>query len=156
MFKNGFSSETAFEMFLKKVDRVLQKKLTRSEFHKVMNMFDFRFTAPEIDGLFRLLDMNEDGDLDIEEWKSRIYEDSLNPLQMLREVIANNKITSDDLLFRMKLRIWDEPLDFPKLCEALRRLDPTLSESQLRHLAKTLKNKDNKIEITALLRNLCG
>lgn len=121
-----------------------------------MNMFDFRFTAPEIDGLFRLLDVNEDDVLDIEEWKSRIYEDSLNPLQMLREVIATNRITADDLLFRMKLRIWDEPLDFPRLCEALRRLDPTLSESQLRHLAKTLRNKNNKVEITALLRNLCG
>ena len=75
---------------------------------------------------------------------------------MLREVVQTNKITSDDLLFRMQLRIWDEPLDFPKLCEALRRLDPSLSESQLRHLTKTLRNKDNKVEIAALLRNLCG
>lgn len=64
-------------------------------------MFDFRFTAPEIDGLFKLLDINQDGELDIEEWKARIYEDSLNPLQMLREVVANNKITADDLLYRM-------------------------------------------------------
>lgn len=45
-----------------------------------MNLFDFRFTAPEIDGLFKLLDINQDGELDIEEWKTRIYEDSLNPL----------------------------------------------------------------------------
>lgn len=45
-----------------------------------MNSFDFRFTAPEIDGLFKLLDLNQDNELDIEEWKSRIYEDSLNPL----------------------------------------------------------------------------
>ena len=48
---------------------------------------------------------------------------------MLREVVANNKLTPDDLLFKMKLRIWDEPMDFPRLCESLRRLDPTLSES---------------------------
>jgi Ca2+-binding EF-hand superfamily protein len=80
MFKNGHSSETAFEMFLKRVDKILQKKLTRAEFHRVMNMFEFRFTAPEVDALFKLLDMNEDGELDIEEWKARIYEDSLNPL----------------------------------------------------------------------------
>ena len=31
-----------------------------------------------------------------------------------------------------------------------------MSESQLRLLAKTLKNNDNKVEISALLRNLCG
>lgn len=92
----------------------------------------------------------------MDEWRSRIYEDTLNPLQMLREVVTNNRLTSDDLLFKMQLRIWDAPLDFPLLCTSLRRLDPTLSEPQLRHLAKTLKNKDNKIEVTALLRNLCG
>ncbi len=56
MFKNGHSSETAFELFLKRVDRVLQKKLTRSEFHRVMNAFEFRFSAPEIDALFKILD----------------------------------------------------------------------------------------------------
>jgi hypothetical protein len=38
----------------------------------------------------------------------------------------------------------------------LRKLDPTLSEPQLRSLAKTLKNKENKVEVSALLRNLCG
>ena len=58
MFKNGHSSDTAFELFLKKVDRVLQKKLSRSEFHKALNLFEFRFTAPEIDALFKLLDAN--------------------------------------------------------------------------------------------------
>jgi Ca2+-binding EF-hand superfamily protein len=53
-----------------------------------LNAFDFRFAAPEIDGLFKLLDYNQDGELDVEEWKGRIYEDSLNPIQMLREVIT--------------------------------------------------------------------
>lgn len=47
---------------------------------------------------------------------------------MLREIIVNNHLTSDDLLFKMQLRIWDAPLDFPKLAESLRKLDPTLSE----------------------------
>lgn len=45
-----------------------------------MNLFEFKFSAPEIDALFKLLDGNDDGELDIEEWRSRIYEDSLNPL----------------------------------------------------------------------------
>jgi hypothetical protein len=157
MYKNGLSSETVFTLFLKNAGKLLQKRLTRVDFHKAVNMCaELRFSAVEIDGLFLSLDINEDGELDLEEWKARIYEDSSNPLQMLREVINNNKLTPDDLLFKMKLRIWDLPLDFPKLCEALRRLDPTLSETQLRHLAKVLKNKDNKVEITALLRNLSG
>lgn len=61
---------------LRKADRILQKKLTRSEFHRALNSLQLRFTAPEVDGLFKLLDINEDGELDIDEWRSRIYEDS--------------------------------------------------------------------------------
>ena len=75
---------------------------------------------------------------------------------MLRDVVQNNRLTPDDILFKMQLRIWDAPLDFGKLCEGLRKLDPTLSESQIRHLSKTLKNKENKVDIHALLRNLTG
>jgi hypothetical protein len=75
---------------------------------------------------------------------------------MLREIVSSNKLTPDDLIFKMHLRYWDQPLDFPSLCDALRRLDPTLSETQIRFLAKSLKNKENKVEITTLLRNLCG
>lgn len=60
-----------------------------------------KFSAPEIDGLFFLLDLNQDGELDLDEWRSRIYEDCHNPLQMLREVVNNNRLTSDDLLFKM-------------------------------------------------------
>jgi hypothetical protein len=48
-----------------------------------------------------LLDLNNDGELDLLEWKCRIYEDSSNPLQMLREIVQNNGLTSDDLLHRM-------------------------------------------------------
>lgn len=70
-----------------------------------------------------------DGELDIEEWRTKIYEDSLNPLQMLREIVNNNRLTTDDLLFKMHLRLWDDALDFPALCDALRKLDPSLSET---------------------------
>jgi hypothetical protein len=156
MYKNNMASENVFDLFCKTTGKTLQKKLTRLDFHKAISATELRMSAPEIDALFGVLDTKEDGELDIEEWKSRIYEDTTNPLQMLREVVASNNLSPDDLLFKMKLRIWDPSLDFPKLCESLRRLDPTLSEPQLRHLAKVLKNKENRVEITALLRNLCG
>jgi hypothetical protein len=75
---------------------------------------------------------------------------------MLREIVLNNGLTSDDLLFRMHLRAWDAPLDFPRFTECLRKLDPTLGETQLRALAKTLKNKENKVDVGTLITNLCG
>jgi Ca2+-binding EF-hand superfamily protein len=75
---------------------------------------------------------------------------------MLREIIQQNNLSSDDLLFRMHLRIWDQPLEYAKFVDSLRKLDPSLSESQLRVLMKTLKNKEAKVEIQTLLSNLCG
>jgi Ca2+-binding EF-hand superfamily protein len=87
MFKNSLSSETTFELLLKHAGKVLQKRLTRVDFHKALSMMEFRFSAPEIDSLFTLLDSNADGELDVDEWKGRIYEDSNNPLQLLREVV---------------------------------------------------------------------
>jgi hypothetical protein len=115
---------------LKATGKMLSKRLSRVDFHKAINNDSklSKFSAIEIDSLFNLLDLNQDGELDVEEWKARIYEDQMNPMQMLREVVSNNNLTPDDLIFKMHLRYWDAPMDFPKMCEALRKLDPTLSE----------------------------
>lgn len=75
---------------------------------------------------------------------------------MIREVVISNNLTSDDILFRMHLRAWDNPLDYPQFSEAIRKLDPSLGDSQLRALAKILKNKDNKVDVGVLITNLCG
>ena len=130
MIKNNLSSETAFDQLLHITGKILTKRLSRVDFHSALNSVSelSKFSAPEIDSLFNILDTKQDDELDVDEWKTRIYEDQMNPLQMLREIVENNKLTSDDLIFKMHLRYWDEPLEFPKFCEALRKLDPSLSE----------------------------
>ena len=83
MVKNNLSSETAFDKFLKVTGKVIEKKLTRIDFHKAINAnseLSGKFSAPEIDALFVLLDENKDGELDMDEWKGAIYEDQMNPL----------------------------------------------------------------------------
>ena len=112
MFKNNYSSDTLFELLVNRTGRHLEKTLTRLDFHKGLASTEIGLGAPDVDALFNLLDINDDGVVDLREWKNRIYEDSVNPLQ----------------LFKMKLRVWDAPLDFNQFGEALRRLDPTLSE----------------------------
>ena len=76
MFKSQLSSETAFDLMLAKTNKVLQKKLTRVDFHLALSELDLKFTAPEVDGLFKSLDVNNDGELDLEEWQSRVYTDT--------------------------------------------------------------------------------
>jgi Ca2+-binding EF-hand superfamily protein len=80
MLKNGMSSETAFELMLTKTNKVIQKKLSRVDFHKALADLDLKFSAPEVDNLFKVLDVNNDGEIDLEEWLGRVYCDSSNPL----------------------------------------------------------------------------
>ena len=132
IIKNNLSSETAFDQFLRTTNKIIKKRLTRVDFHKALNSeqeLSGKLSAPEIDQLFIIMDTNKDGELDVEEWKQKIYEDQNNPLQMLREIVSSNKLTPDDLIFKMHLRYWDNPLDFKQLCDALRKLDSSLSET---------------------------
>jgi hypothetical protein len=87
MLKNGLSSETAFELMLTKANKVLQRKLNRVDFHLALSDLDLKFSAPEVDSLFKVLDINNDAELDQDEWEARVYCDAANPLQMLREIV---------------------------------------------------------------------
>ena len=62
----------------------------------------------------------------------------------------------DDILFQMKLKIWDEPIAFPKFTGCLRRLDPSFSDGQLKMLFDKLKGQDGKIDIQVMLSNFAG
>lgn len=95
--------------------------------------------------MFRLLDQDNGQVLDMHKWTQRIYEDAQNPLQLLREVIAANRLTADDLLDKMHLKVWDEDLGYDGFSKAMRMLDPTLSDPQIRYLAKVLKSNNGKI-----------
>jgi len=75
----------------------------------VVNEVDL--SAIQIDSLFSNLTTDAGATMDIKAWQSRVYEDSDNPLQMIRETVAENELTQDDLLFQMKLRVWDDALD---------------------------------------------
>lgn len=59
---------------------------------------------------------------------------------MIREIIKENGIDSDDLLHKMGLWIWDDPIDLPTFNRCMWLLDPTLTDIQLRGMAKEMKN----------------
>lgn len=68
MFKNGFSSEIAFEHLLRKTNKIIAKTLSRVDFHKALSLYGLKFSAPEIDALFTLIDFKKDDEIDLEEW----------------------------------------------------------------------------------------
>ena len=56
-------------------------------------------TAPEIDFLFDALTNRKSDTLTIDHWSSKIFDDALNPLQLIREVIHVQEMNADDVLF---------------------------------------------------------
>ena len=45
------------------------------------------YTSPEFECMFKYFDQNRDGKIDLREWSARIYEDSANPLALIREIV---------------------------------------------------------------------
>lgn len=86
------------------------------------------FTSPEFECMFKYFDQNRDGKIDLREWSARIYEDSANPLALIREIVQSSGIDSDDLLHKMGLRIWDDPIDLTTFNRCMWVLDPTLTD----------------------------
>ena len=56
----------------------------------------------------------------------------------------------------MKLRVWDNDLDKPAFFRALRNLDPSISDVQIRAMYAQLKNDEGVIPICDLVRNFTG
>jgi Ca2+-binding EF-hand superfamily protein len=74
----------------------------------------------------------------------------------MRETVKDAQLTQDDLLFQMKLRVWDDPMDGKRFLAAIRLLDQTVSDAQAKSLFSSLKNNDGKVDVHILVRNLTG
>lgn len=123
MFSNKLSAEMAFDTLCRAIGKHTDKTLDRTNFQRAVSSVGVGLTAAQIDSLFTLLVSEAMGDLDLNMWLARIYEDSENPLQLIREVVAAHSLSQDDLMFQMKLKLWDEPLTQMRLSTAIRHLD---------------------------------
>jgi hypothetical protein len=56
----------------------------------------------------------------------------------------------------MKLKAWDEPLSFTQLTQAIRNLDQSISDIQIRSIFTSLKNAVGLVPVMNLISNLTG
>ena len=80
----------------------------------------------------------------------------LNPLQIIRDVIQQYDLTSDDILHRIKKKIVDEAMNFNMFKDCMMRLDASLTPLQIKSLFDTLKNDEGRVEIYLMLENFTG
>jgi hypothetical protein len=103
--------------------------MRRPDLHVACVMNGVGLSAPEIDFLFDILSQSSTAsEISQTQWASKIFDDAMNPLQLIREIIMADNMDADDVLFQMKLNPWDEPLEYPKFLICTRRIDPSFSE----------------------------
>lgn len=72
IIKKRLSSSDAFERFLLLLNLKEQGKINKHNFRSVMKREGLPFNVPQCDFLFKHLDSNNDGYLDLEEWTHKI------------------------------------------------------------------------------------
>lgn len=73
--------------------------MRRVDLHKAIIANQVKLTAPEIDFLFDILSYGIGEEIKYEHWSQRIFDDSTNPLQVIREAIVAENLDPDDVLF---------------------------------------------------------
>ena len=129
MFQHHLSSEMAWDTLCRAAGRFVQRTLSRADFHRAFQACDIGISAAYTDSLFTHLGDEAIAEIGLPQWQSKIFEDGDNPLQMIREIVQAYDLTQDDLLFQMKLKVWDNPLDYSAFYKAVRYLDSTIGDS---------------------------
>jgi len=78
----------------------VRKTLRRPDLHIACIKNGLGLSAPEIDFLFDVLAQSvQIKEVSVTEWASKIFDDALNPLQLVREIIMADNMDADDVLF---------------------------------------------------------
>ena len=105
------------------------KVITRLNWINNLQNENMKFSAEELDNLFKWVDTKNDGVVDREEFLSK-FEYTLKPLTNIKEVIRENKLDIEDLAHRMKISPDElEEYDYETFRKKLKLLDYTFPEN---------------------------
>ena len=105
------------------------KVITRLNWINNLQNENMKFSAEELDNLFKWVDTKKDGVVDREEFLNR-FEYTLKPLTNIKEVIREDKLDIEDLAHRMKISATElEEYDYETFRKKLKLLDYTFPEN---------------------------
>jgi Ca2+-binding EF-hand superfamily protein len=95
-------------LLLKKLYRV-DNNFNRLDFHRVLNLEGYDFTAEEIDFIFRLIDTKKDNLIDREEFL-KFVQRVHNALYKIKDLIKHENLEIEDILYKMNINKFNEKL----------------------------------------------
>ena len=118
------------------------KVISRINWIKYMQLEKYDFHAEELDHLFNWIDTKKDNVIDLEEFIDK-YHYTIKPLNIMKNIIHNNKLDIEDLAHRMKIDVEEiKKYDYTSFFNHVKRLDYTLPESFIRKIFDELKQED--------------
>lgn len=100
MFVKQYSTNCAFERLIRSSNRLRERTLRRSDLQLAGVENGMHMNQPEIDFLFDLLASgSQNKEVTFEMWSKRVFDDALNPLLLIREVVVAEGMDADDVLF---------------------------------------------------------
>ena len=105
------------------------KVITRLNWIKYLQNENLKFSAEELDNLFKWIDDKKDGVIDREEFLSK-FEYTLKPLTTIKDIIRENKLDIEDLAHRMNIDPTElEEYDYETFRNKIKCLDFTFPEN---------------------------
>ena len=145
---NRFSAAQGFNKLLESVYAI--DTLSKENFIKAMKKLDIQ--SPEAELFFKLLDSKSDSKIDLSEWKSKLFEED-EDLNEMRDTIMSYGLDPNEILEKMDLR-GKTKLTVEELCEALQRVDKSLSNKKAVEIARSLTNLKNDINVNELIEKI--
>jgi len=118
------------------------KVITRLNWINYLQNENLKFSAEELDNLFKWVDIKKDGVIDREEFLEK-FEYTYKPLTNIKDVIRDNKLDIEDLAHRMNISTSElEEYDYETFRKKLKLLDYTFPENFIQKTFNELIKKN--------------
>ena len=148
MQANRFSTAQGFNKLLESVNAI--ETLSKENFLKAMRKLDIQ--GPDAESFFKLLDTKNDFKVDLSEFKSKLFEED-EELNLMRDTIISYNLDPNEILSKMDLR-GKSKLTVEELCEALLKVDKSLTSKKAVEIAHSLTNLTNEINVNDLIEKI--
>ena len=145
---NRLSTAQGFKQLLESVNAI--ETLSKENFLKAMKKLDIQ--GAEAESFFKLLDSKSDSKIDLSEFKSKLFEQD-EELNLMRDTIISYNLDPNEILSKMDLR-GKSKLTVEELCEALLKVDKSLTNSKAVEIAHSLTNLSKEINVNDLIEKI--